>query len=142
LCATIGDRLPGYRRYEISNYALPGYECRHNLHYWRNEEYAGFGPGAYSYIDGVRARNDTNLDRYLAAPGTKRESLALSIEEQRVETIIQYLRLDTRSAQNGLRRPFRRKARGTLRRTDCPTRFARPHHVRCGARFAADGTRL
>jgi len=95
LCATIGERLPQYRRYEISNYAMPGFECRHNLHYWHNDPYAGFGPGAYSYIDGVRARNDTNLDRYLDAPGTKREALTLSIEEQRVETIIQYLRLDT-----------------------------------------------
>jgi oxygen-independent coproporphyrinogen-3 oxidase len=95
LCNAIGERLPDYRRYEISNYAKPGFECRHNLHYWRNEEYAGFGPGAYSYVNGVRARNDANLDRYLAEPGVKREALQLSETEQRVETIIQYMRLDT-----------------------------------------------
>lgn len=95
LCSDIRKRLPEYRRYEISNYAKPGFECRHNLHYWHNEEYAGFGPGAYSYLNGTRARNDSNLDRYLADPGVKRESLALSETEQRVETIIQYMRLDT-----------------------------------------------
>ncbi len=95
LCADIRGRLPDYQRYEISNYAKPGNQCRHNLHYWHNDEYAGFGPGAYSYLAGVRARNDSNLDRYLGAPGEKREAFQLTIDEQRVETIIQYLRLDT-----------------------------------------------
>ena len=38
----------GYRQYEISNFARPGFESRHNLKYWRLEEYAGFGPGAHS----------------------------------------------------------------------------------------------
>lgn len=95
LCSDIKVRLPEYRRYEISNYAKSNYECRHNLHYWHNDGYAGFGPGAYSYLDGTRARNDSNLDRYLAAPGTKREAFALSPDEQRVETIIQYLRLES-----------------------------------------------
>jgi oxygen-independent coproporphyrinogen-3 oxidase len=95
LCDAIGNRLTTYRRYEISNYAKPGYESLHNLHYWHNDEYAGFGPGAYSYLNNTRARNDSNLDRYLTKPGEKREAIPLSIDEQRVETIIQYLRLNT-----------------------------------------------
>jgi len=95
LCDAIGNRLPTYRRYEISNYAKPGRECLHNLHYWHNDAYAGFGPGAYSYLNDTRARNDSNLDRYLSNPGEKREAFALSEDEQRVETMIQYLRLDT-----------------------------------------------
>jgi oxygen-independent coproporphyrinogen-3 oxidase len=41
----------GYRHYEISNFAMPGYECKHNLIYWKAEEYAGFGAGAHSYLD-------------------------------------------------------------------------------------------
>lgn len=41
----------GYRRYEISNYAKPGYECRHNLGYWNRTEYLGFGDGAASFLD-------------------------------------------------------------------------------------------
>lgn len=50
------DRLgeAGYARYETSNYALPGRECRHNLNYWRCGEYAAIGPGAHGFIDGTR----------------------------------------------------------------------------------------
>ncbi len=44
----------GYHRYEISNWALPGEECRHNLVYWRNQPYLGVGCGAHSYLDGRR----------------------------------------------------------------------------------------
>ena len=44
----------GYRQYEISNFSLPGYESRHNLKYWHDEEYLGFGPAAHSFIDGRR----------------------------------------------------------------------------------------
>jgi putative oxygen-independent coproporphyrinogen III oxidase len=44
----------GYRHYEISNYAQPGFECRHNLVYWRNASYYGFGMGAASYLQGKR----------------------------------------------------------------------------------------
>ena len=46
-----------YRHYEISNWAVPGYESRHNLVYWRNEPYLGVGPGAHSYLGGVRFWN-------------------------------------------------------------------------------------
>ena len=47
----------GLRRYELSNYALPGFESKHNSLYWRNDPYFGFGAGAWSYLGGVRARN-------------------------------------------------------------------------------------
>jgi len=54
----------GLRRYEISNYATPGCECRHNLVYWRNEEYLGLGAGAWSFLDGVRAGNHQDPATY------------------------------------------------------------------------------
>ncbi|MCM1136480.1 MAG: radical SAM family heme chaperone HemW [Clostridium sp.] len=54
----------GYRRYEISNYALPGYECRHNLVYWRRGNYLGFGVGAASLIENVRFRNPREIGKY------------------------------------------------------------------------------
>ncbi len=44
----------GYRHYEISNWALPGYECRHNLAYWRDQEYLGLGAGAHGKAAGYR----------------------------------------------------------------------------------------
>ena len=51
----------GYRRYEISNFALPGAECRHNNHYWRRGEYQGLGPGAWSFVGGKRLHNVADL---------------------------------------------------------------------------------
>ena len=85
--------LTGYGHYEISNFARPEFECQHNLLYWHNESYAGFGPGAYSFLDNVRARNVTDYETYLSCPGQKLEALALSDREVRVETVIQHLRL-------------------------------------------------
>jgi oxygen-independent coproporphyrinogen-3 oxidase len=55
----------GYAHYEISNYALPGYECRHNLNYWDRGEYYGAGLGAHSFIDGKRSYNTDDPDEYL-----------------------------------------------------------------------------
>jgi len=55
----------GYQQYEISNYALLGYECQHNLIYWRNEPYLGFGPGAVSYMDGRRWTNIKHPREYI-----------------------------------------------------------------------------
>lgn len=55
----------GYERYEISNYARPGYECRHNCSYWERVDYKGFGIGAASLLNGVRYQNSTDLQEYL-----------------------------------------------------------------------------
>ncbi|MBC7248448.1 MAG: radical SAM family heme chaperone HemW [Actinobacteria bacterium] len=50
-------KLAGYERYEISNFCLPGHECRHNLAYWRREAYLGAGAGAHSLLGGWRFHN-------------------------------------------------------------------------------------
>lgn len=55
----------GYERYEISNYAKPGYECRHNLSYWERIDYLGLGLGAASLLGKVRKSNQTELSEYL-----------------------------------------------------------------------------
>lgn len=57
----------GYDRYEISNYARKGYECRHNIGYWTGVEYIGFGLGASSLISHQRIKNTTDMENYLAA---------------------------------------------------------------------------
>ena len=58
----------GFARYEISNYALPGHECRHNLAFWRGNDFLWFGPAAASRCGPHRWTNAANLDGYLAAP--------------------------------------------------------------------------
>ena len=93
--------LSGWDHYEISTFALPDRQCRHNLVYWHNEEYAGFGTGAYSFLNGVRARNLTVTAEYMATPGKKEESLRLTDAEIRLETVIQHLRL-----KSGLERAY------------------------------------
>ena len=55
----------GYNHYEISNFAIPGFESKHNLTYWNNEEYYGFGLSSSGYIEGVRYNNTKNLTKYL-----------------------------------------------------------------------------
>ena len=56
-----------FRQYEVSNYAKPGFTCRHNLTYWRHEDYLGFGPSAHSTWLGRRWWNLSNLGRWLDA---------------------------------------------------------------------------
>lgn len=58
----------GYERYEISNFARPGRECRHNEGYWTGREYLGFGLGASGYFGGVRYRNEADITEYLKRP--------------------------------------------------------------------------
>ncbi len=55
----------GYARYEISNYAKPGFACRHNLGYWERTDYKGFGLGAASLLDNVRSSNTRKMEAYL-----------------------------------------------------------------------------
>ena len=61
----INEKLKDFNHYEISNYAKKGYESRHNLTYWNNEHYYGFGLGAASYIDNKRICNSKSLNKYL-----------------------------------------------------------------------------
>ena len=55
----------GFNHYEISNFSLPGYESKHNLKYWNNEHYYGFGMGASSYIENKRITNTKSITKYL-----------------------------------------------------------------------------
>jgi oxygen-independent coproporphyrinogen-3 oxidase len=72
----------GLAHYEISNFAAPGRQCRHNLTYWHNHSYLGLGPAAASYIDAVRRVNTADLQAYLSAmeagnaPPSQQEQLA------------------------------------------------------------------
>ena len=86
----------GYRQYEISNYALPGRECRHNLGYWLGEDYLGLGPSAVSAMQGQRWSQPADLSAWLSAPRGQRPSPELceelSFREQAEELVMLRLR--------------------------------------------------
>ena len=101
-----GDFLDkaGYKQYEISNFAKLGHECRHNLLYWRGEDYLGLGAGAHSHLDlnersswGVRWANLKNPDLYMRTVLEGKRPLAftelLSKEEALQDKIMMGLRL-------------------------------------------------
>ena len=75
----------GYDRYEISNYAKKGYECRHNIGYWTGVEYLGLGLGASSYTYGYRYHNTENLQEYLSLNLYEGGAAARDIEELSLE---------------------------------------------------------
>lgn len=77
-------RKHGFKHYEISNFAKDGFESKHNLVYWNNEEYYGFGCGASGYIAGVRYDNTRNLSKYLNGEVDSNDNLLSN------ETIMEY----------------------------------------------------
>ena len=84
----------GFHRYEISNYARDGYECRHNVGYWIRRDYLGFGIGAASLIDNVRFQNEKSLGAYLAHPlESREEEQTLTVQDRMEETMFLGLRL-------------------------------------------------
>lgn len=83
----------GYHRYEISNFARAGFECRHNKVYWQRGNYAGFGIGAASLVENVRFTNGRNLHKYLESGPVKEKRQELSREEQMEEFMFLGLRM-------------------------------------------------
>lgn len=78
----------GYEQYEISNYARPGFACRHNTGYWDQTPYLGFGLGASSYMDEIRYKNTSDMKEYLCQAGTgifSREEEEVLTRENRME---------------------------------------------------------
>ncbi|MCR4859826.1 MAG: coproporphyrinogen III oxidase family protein [Bacteroidales bacterium] len=88
LCDTL--RAAGYVHYEISNWALPGFEAVHNGAYWTRRPYVGLGPAAHSFDGIVRSWNVPDLDRYLAGEAAGSETL--SAAEAREEEVMLGLR--------------------------------------------------
>lgn len=94
----------GLQHYEISNYALPGFECRHNIGYWTGVEYVGFGLGASSMLtqkvagdsifeNHIRYRNPADMEAYLAGDFSEREIQILSENDQMEEFMFLGLRM-------------------------------------------------
>lgn len=87
----------GFVRYEVSNFARPGFECRHNLSIWKGGAYQGVGASAHSYIDGRRFANFDSVDQYIEAiranASTEQFSECLGKEARARECAVFWLRL-------------------------------------------------
>lgn len=103
--AYTGRRLreAGLLQYEISNYARPGMQCRHNYGYWTRKEYLGLGTGAASLLGEVRYLNETELSKYLEDPLAGRSAQPLSKKDQMEE----FLFLGLRTTRGVKRKEFR-----------------------------------
>ena len=83
----------GYRQYEISNFARPGYESRHNLKYWNCDEYLGFGVAAHSDFGGARFGNSRDIEEYLKDHDITEERTTPDVSERISEYVMLRFRL-------------------------------------------------
>ncbi len=107
----IVEKLPeaGYQRYEISNYALPGYESKHNLSYWQDVDYLGLGSGAHSYWQGTRYENPIGIDDYISVLEAGRLPATLEEQVDRQAHMEEYCFLGLRTAAGIDKNLFQRK---------------------------------
>ena len=103
----------GYDRYEISNYAKPGYACRHNEGYWRRVNYLGVGLGASSLIENQRFRNFSTYDAYMDAIQNQKlfheEVESLSVTDEMEEFIFLGLRMMSGISREEFQKKFGKK---------------------------------
>lgn len=78
----------GYQHYEISNFCKPRYESKHNLTYWNNEEYYGFGMGASGYIGNIRYTNTKSIQNYINGKYHYDEEVLTTKEKMEYEMIL------------------------------------------------------
>ena len=87
-----------FERYEISNFAIKGYECKHNLYCWGLEEYRGFGAGAHSFVDNKRFNNYENIGEYISMINTGQSAIFKSKIQSESELISDYCILALRTS--------------------------------------------
>ena len=83
----------GYQRYEISNFARPGFESRHNIKYWQGDDYLGFGVAAHSYFKGERFANSRDIAAYVRGDDITEERRAIPKKEQMTEHVMLRMRM-------------------------------------------------
>lgn len=84
----------GYIHYEVSNFAKFGHESKHNINYWNNQEYYGFGLGAHGFINSVRHENTRNLNKYLKGDFRFNEVLMSTQEDMENELMLGLRKID------------------------------------------------
>ena len=86
----------GFERYEVSNFSLPGFECKHNVNCWKMVEYIGFGAGAHSYYDNKRWSNICGIEKYIKAMQSKSEAIEAVEKLNKSDIIEEYIMLGLR----------------------------------------------
>ena len=105
-------RRYGYNHYEISNYSKSGYESKHNVNCWKQEEYIGFGLNAHSYFNGKRYTNTPDIDEYIKNINAKKYSKNVIVEEENREKeqiMKEYMMLSLRRIEGVSISEFQRK---------------------------------
>ena len=85
------EELSQYNRYEISNYAKEGYECRHNVKYWQMEDYLGLGLNSHSFICDTRFSNFSNMSDYISSLNNNKKPVAKTVKEDANELSKDYV---------------------------------------------------
>lgn len=107
----------GYNHYEISSYSKSGFECRHNLTYWKNDSFYGFGLGSASFTNGVRFSRPRSLKEYMGYVQNLEDGVVESCEDDRVngnETAMDVVMLSLRTARGLDLKSFKKAFGGSL----------------------------
>jgi oxygen-independent coproporphyrinogen-3 oxidase len=99
----------GYNRYEVSNFAKPGYESKHNSNYWKRGEYLGVGVGASSFIDNRRFTNTEKIDEYTACILRNVVAEIFSEDIEGDEREFEYIMLNLRKDEGFLLDDFKKR---------------------------------
>lgn len=99
----------GFYRYEISNFAKPGFESKHNLNYWKRGQYIGFGVSASSFIGERRFTNTESIDEYTACILRNKVAEIFSEEIEGDERMFEYVMLAMRTAKGVNKKDFSEK---------------------------------
>lgn len=89
----------GYSRYEVSNFAKDGYQCKHNINCWELHEYYGFGAGAHGYIDNVRYYNYSKIEDYIVAINSSKSAIEAKEELNNVDHYEEAIMLGLRTSK-------------------------------------------
>ena len=101
----------GYKHYEISNYAKPGFESKHNSNCWEQKEYFGFGVGAHSYTDGVRYSNTENIEDYIEnyKNGKQENNFIFHEKQDKLSQMKEFIMLGLRKIEGVKKSEFKEK---------------------------------
>ncbi|MDT8715305.1 oxygen-independent coproporphyrinogen III oxidase [Clostridium sp. 19966] len=97
----------GYKQYEISNFSKEGYECKHNIKYWKLQDYIGCGTAAHSYINKKRYRNEAHIERYIIGIKSKGSATVETINNTNKDDMEEFMFMGLRMLEGISMKEFR-----------------------------------